>query len=69
MENEKDFNFSEYQKFFNNNSNEFNDFNNWFLLMIIIMLFWGTGNETKSYLQGKIEAYENVLKGFENNER
>lgn len=71
MENEKDFNFSDYASIFNSDFSKSNDSMNllWILLLFMPLFFGNNSSSMESYLKGKIEAYENVLKGFENNER
>lgn len=50
------------------NPNSFNELF-WFALMFMPLLFGNSPLNSESFLKGKIEAYENVLKGFDCNER
>lgn len=59
----------------NEQNNDFFGNNNNFdpiWLILLFMLFFGfypNSNSMESYFKGKIDAYENVLKGFDDNGR
>lgn len=68
MSDEKKFDSSEYATLFDNSTNNFNELS-FLMLIFLIIMFNGFGNNSESFLKGKIEAYENILKGFDDNER
>lgn len=47
-----------------NDSNSF-DFGMLLILMLMISFGFNTHSDNSYYLQGKIDAYENILKGFD----
>lgn len=70
MPDNKNFETSDFAKLFQDSSSNNSLDPIWILIMcMLLMEFWPNSNSTESFLKGKIEAYENVLKGFDCNER
>lgn len=71
MPDNKNFDTAEFLNGLNNEPYNPSFFNElfWVALMFMPFLFGNNFSNSESFLKGKIEAYENVLKGFDCNER